>query len=196
MIINIAGTSGSGKSYLMRGFMDWAQHRATIIPERVPGRRSPIGYRIEWDHPAPPAYVIGAYDSPTGGCDTIRDVVKLFDHIRAHHNKQEDVLYEGLFVMNMQRGPALAEMLGRNMLVIHLTTPYATCLEAINERRAERGVARLLTTQNTKGNFVRAANYCSRMRAAGAHVIVTTREAALTTLTGVLARTPPQVIKA
>src|SRR5258708_1373983 len=113
MIINIAGTSGSGKSHLMRAFLDWARKCGSVTPHFVDGRTSPLGYFVELSRLKREVYVVGSYTNPTGGCDTIRDVVTLFDIVRSQH-EDAHVLYEGLFVMNMTRGPQLAAEVGED----------------------------------------------------------------------------------
>ena len=46
MLITIAGTSGSGKSHLMRSFLNWAKKRGEIEENFITGRATPIGYLL------------------------------------------------------------------------------------------------------------------------------------------------------
>jgi hypothetical protein len=181
-VINITGTSGAGKSHLIRSFLDIVRKRGSIHPCYLSGRTLPIGYDIaltENDR----IHLIGAYsDVTTAGCDTIRDVATVFDIIRTYHQKKFDVIYEGLFVMNHTRGPQLAEELGEDMVVLQLTTPYTECVSSINKRREERGEDKLFDKKHTHGNWVRAENYCMKMKAMGARVIPVSREKALAKL--------------
>lgn len=189
MIIQIAGTSGSGKSHLVRDFMSWIDANGGALTERrVGSRATPLGYDVclpkaGGSRPRGASlHIVGAYDSPTGGCDTIRDVVQLYDLILEEHNKGIDILYEGLFVMNHTRGPKLVEQVDGAMVVLQLTTPFATCVNSINNRRDARGEGKLVNKENTRSNFVRAENYCKKMAAAGAGVIKVRRDQGLDTL--------------
>lgn len=179
MIINIAGTSGSGKSHLMRTFLAWVkEHRGKVEEEFGEGRGAPIGYQIGLPK-LRPIYVVGSYRTPTGGCDTMHDVQELFSAVREKYEAGFNILYEGLFVMNMTRGPQLAADVGRDFCVLHLTTPLATCMASINSRRAERGKGVLENKENTVSNYKRANSYTARMRDAGARVFKVSRDEGL-----------------
>lgn len=183
MIIQVAGTSGAGKSYLMRQFMACALQQT-----RLGDPAKPSGYDLRFRGVADPVHVVGSYETvgTTVGCDTIRDVVKLYDLILEQRGLGKHVVFEGLFVMNQTRGPQLAQDYTDEVVVLQLTTPLATCIASIDKRREARGVGPLATLDNTKGNYVRAQNYCMRMREAGARVYKVTRGEALPKLLGVL----------
>jgi len=194
MIIQIVGTSGSGKSHLMRSFLKWAAESNGALPfkEYIEGREAPIGYffRLKGVQKSKNSrqdiYVPGHYDAPTGGCDTIHDVKQVFTLIKDNYKIGRTVVFEGLFCMNQTRGPALAAEVGKGFVVLQLTTPLATCLSSINERRAERGEGDLDTKKNTIQNYKRAENFSYRMRDAGARVIRTNRDEALDKLVSLL----------
>jgi energy-coupling factor transporter ATP-binding protein EcfA2 len=160
VIINIAGTSGSGKSTVARALM-----ALDPAPEPLlwPGRRSPIGYYLRaWPEVRRPVFLAGAYDAPTGGCDTIKDVGQVYDLIVSQHEAGCHVVYEGLFVMNHTRGIALWKAT-RALHVILLTTPLDECWRRIHARRAAVGNERPLGQRNTDGNAVRARNYAFKL---------------------------------
>ena len=177
-IITIAGTSGSGKSYVVRKFLDWARENGRVTEEFIEGRTSPLAYTVSLKGKAP-VYVLGSYEVPTGGCDTIHDIESIFASVKKNYRNCH-VIYEGLFVMNMTRGPKLVLEVGKTRLcVLQLTTPLATCLASIDSRRAEKGKDKLETKTNTVDNYRRATNYCSKMRDAGARVFKVSRDEAL-----------------
>lgn len=178
MIIQIAGTGGSGKSRLMRAFIGWAKERSGQMSTcYLEGRNVPVGYDLTGVRGvAKGIHIIGAYQNwDTGGCDTIKNLPLLMSLIREAHAQGKHVLYEGLFVMNMTRGPVLAQEVGRELAILQLTTPLTTCIAGINSRREARGEGRLLAKHNTQGNFIRAQNYCAVMAGAGARVFRITR---------------------
>jgi hypothetical protein len=185
VILQITGTSGAGKSYLIRQFMRAIEHDGVVRPLHIAGRKAPIGYDLEIGKLG--YHVVGSYeDADTAGCDTIRNVGDIFDLVRKRHASYEAVLFEGLFVMNVMRGKKLAEEFRRKMAVMQLMVPLSQCLASIDERRERRGQGRLLSKDNTRGNYQRAENYSTHMRAAGAQVIKVSREVALGKLLEVL----------
>lgn len=184
-VIQIAGTSGSGKSHLMRSFMDTLAQKAPWLEEHAQGRVRPIGYT--WRGPSGVRlFVPGAYDSPTGGCDTIKDVTQVFSLVRERYQEGFDVVFEGLFCMNQTRAPQLVASVDHNYHVLYLTTPLATCMASIDSRRAERGVGKLEKKDNTVGNYKRARNFCLSMREAGAKVHKVSRDEGLDKLQEIL----------
>jgi thymidylate kinase len=185
MIINIAGTSGSGKSTLVRAFIDWAEKYGVVKPCYIDDRKEPIGYDVFLKH-SKTIHLVGAYeDADTAGCDTIRDVVWIYDYIRRKHDAGSHVVYEGLFMMNMTRGPQLAAETN-SVYVIRLSDPLAVCIASINKRRKARGEGPLLKKENTESNFKRSESYCDKMRRAGARVTSVKRAMALIHLVNLL----------
>lgn len=183
MIIQVAGTSGSGKSHLMRSVIAHFEGKTLgMLPTKhqVPGRSSPLSYLYPTkEQLGRDTLIMGAYETPTGGCDTINDVSQIFARVKAYHDKRCHVLFEGLFCMNQTRGPQLAEEVGKDYHILQLTTPLAQCMASINERRAERGAGELANKKNTEDNYRRATNFCLRMRDAGARVHRVSRDEAL-----------------
>ena len=186
MIINIAGTSGSGKSHLIRAFMTWAKEQGgKINPLTEELRKLPSGYDVTFKK-RKPIHIIGPYEkADTAGCDVLRNIEVAYSYIHDAYDAGKDVIFEGLFMMNMTRGPQMVEKYD-HMYIIHFTDPLATCIASINSRREARGEGPLLKKENTVGNFKRANNYADRMAAAGASVIKTKRDKALGLLVGTL----------
>lgn len=178
MIINIAGTNGSGKSTVVRNLMNHCKLQETVLTE---GREHPLGYVVRLAECRRPIYIVGAYVYGTGGADTIKrlGVEPIFqlveDKARDYH-----VVYEGAFVMNHTRGPALVSKLDTEFYVLLLTTPLEVCFQEINKRRdSTEFKSPALQRKNIEGNHVRAQNYAAKMKAAGAYVHRVTRDNAL-----------------
>lgn len=185
-VVQIAGTSGSGKSHLMRAFLKRMRKEAQLVKDvGMAGREGPGGYLVLCED-GEEVFVPGNYDTPTGGCDTIKEIKTVYELIEAELAKGRHVAYEGLFCMNQTRGPRLAAELGKRCVVLQLTTPLATCLASVNIRRAERGAGELANKKNTEDNYKRSVNFCASMREAGARVIRVSRDEGLDTMLEVL----------
>lgn len=130
MIINIRGTSGSGKSTIVRDIMRRYSNKSRVTEE---GRRQPVGYICT--RGARPLAVIGHYETDCGGCDTIPTMERIFDLVRKAHSDGMDVVFEGLLISaDVNRTAALHEA-GLPINVVALTTPLQTCIDSVNERR-------------------------------------------------------------
>lgn len=135
-IVNIRGCNGSGKTTIVRRFLDRLPVQAL---GGKPGR--PAGYRVDataWGIQTP-VYVIGSYENTCGGTDGINtqeEIVKRVTQAYAHGH----VLVEGLLMSKSSDGgltaPALRDM---GAVFAFLDTPWETCLERVLARRAAAG---------------------------------------------------------
>lgn len=130
-IINIRGTSGSGKSHLVRQIMARYHQRIRIMED---GRKQPIMYLLNRNE-GRPLIVIGHYESDCGGCDTISKMEKIFDLVRRAHREGADVIFEGLLISaDVNRVAALHEE-GLPLTVFAIDLPIEECLASVNGRR-------------------------------------------------------------
>ena len=145
MIINIRGTSGSGKSTVIRRLMEMA----VVRPTHVDGRKQPLWYDLMHPDHDEPVTVLGHYESDCGGCDTITDGLDtIYELVEEAADAGNHVLYEGLLVQSdVKRCIALAETYG--VIVIGLNTNFETCLEGIRARRLGRGNHKPMNIANT-----------------------------------------------
>jgi len=148
MIIMIRGTSGSGKSTIVRKLMDLYP---TWLPEQREGRKRPIGYKCEADGHRP-LWVAGHYETPCGGCDTLPTIDNVYYLVNKAAEAEYDVVYEGLLI---QSDIVRCVELGKRfpLIVIGLNTPLNECLAAIQSRRDARGDTRPLNPANTAGKL-------------------------------------------
>ena len=131
MIINIRGTSGSGKSTIVREIM---KQYPTVCKVKEDGRKRPLSYScVKPMHR--PLMVLGHYETPCGGCDTITSMDKIYALVRHAHEEGYDVLYEGLLLSaEVNRCQQLHED-GLPLLVIGLDVPLQECIDSVNARR-------------------------------------------------------------
>lgn len=171
MIINIRGTSGSGKSHLARRIMDLYPSRTKV---RVEGRRQPIGYICHREDGKDLA-VLGHYETACGGCDTISKMEEIFELVRTSHLADMDVLFEGLLISaDVNRTAALHEE-GLPLRVVALDLPLEVCLESVNSRRMERLGPEKFTPvnpKNTESKHKGVRRSCERLLAQDIDVIV------------------------
>lgn len=143
--INIRGTSGSGKSHLVKEVMKLYDKK---IPQYTKGRRQPIGYILERKD-GDPLYVVGHYEELCGGCDTIIGLDAIYDEIEAAiYDYKMDVIFEGLIVCSdVVRCISLNDV--TRLLVIELDTPLDECISNIQDRRYIRGDTRPVNPKHT-----------------------------------------------
>jgi hypothetical protein len=131
VIIQVRGTSGSGKTTAVRGFMKGFAWN----PGYVLGRKRPLYYTCG-DYPGPTLGVLGHYETPTGGCDSIGSAREAFEavaKVRFHH-----LIMEGLLLSEDTKWTMkLAEE--HSVRCLFLVTPIEECLERIAGRRKEVG---------------------------------------------------------
>jgi hypothetical protein len=149
IIINPRGTSGSGKTDLVRrilaqyGWQPGAGSQGKVGLELIyrEGRSRPLGYRLEHPLAGRPLAVIGHYEVTSGGCDTIRVsdggleeiVTRAADYAVAGH----DVLIEGQRLSReYERSAELAR--AHDLHILRLTTPVEQCARNLVARRRAR----------------------------------------------------------
>lgn len=171
-VINIRGTSGAGKSTLARRVMDRYTNR---VPMYEAGRRRPHHYILSGG-PGPRAlYVLGHYEIPCGGSDTVSNRDQKFAAMTEARNRGLDVLFEGVVDSDeVQRTVALGAH------IILLTTPVEECLRRIGERRAAAGQDKPLNEKATRSRVPAIDRACVRLRQAGLAVDRLDCEAAYT----------------
>ena len=161
MIVQLRGTSGSGKSTVVRNIMalkkDW-------IRVKVEGRKQPIGYLSVAE---PALAVMGHYETACGGCDTIPSMDRIYDLIREAADKGFNVLYEGLLISaEVNRAVELGKT--HDFLVLGIELPLELCLASINERRrAKKPDAPDVNPKNTEAKWKQTQRSMVRLAESG-----------------------------
>jgi hypothetical protein len=180
MIINVRGANGSGKSTVARRVLDLYRENGTATPTMRPsrGNREPRPLYYTCQHPRLSELVIlGTYENPTGGCDTIPDVETVFTLATTLHDGGVDVLFEGILAQHSStRLINLAR--NRELRAIVLTTPMQDCVAAVKDRRAARGDERPFDPTNVEREFQSVLSMTRRIVNAGVKVEKLDREAA------------------
>jgi len=140
VIIQVRGTSGSGKSTLVRRVMESI---GEWNPVYVEGRKKPQWYISD---EFPWLTVLGHYESPCGGCDTIGSSRAVHDLIRSLPDSVEVILCEGLL---LSEDVKWSSTFGDRLVAYFLSTPTETCLSQIKARRLSVGNEKELNPNNT-----------------------------------------------
>lgn len=135
-IVNIRGCNGSGKTTIVRRFLD-------RLPSRElggkPGR--PAGYEVnasEWGI-LTPVYVVGSYENACGGADGIKTQEEIADRV-LKAKEYGHVLVEGLLMSkSSDKGHTAPILKENNAIFAFLNTPWDVCLERVLSRRETAG---------------------------------------------------------
>lgn len=160
--INIRGTSGCGKSHLVKEVMKLYDNKT---PHFTSGRRRPIGYTLDRKNGAP-LYVVGHYEELCGGCDTIIGLDAIYDEIHAAIDQKLDVIFEGLIVCSDVERCIELNVYTR-LLVIELDTPLDECISNIQDRRYIRGDTRPVNPKHTIAKMDQLVPQRKRFESAG-----------------------------
>lgn len=173
VIINPRGAGGSGKTELVRrvlaryGFTPSVPQEARFAPIARHGRPFPGGYRLR--HPDGGNYltVLGRYERPCGGCDTIRledgGLRSVFDAACSCAETGDDVLLEGRELsLEHERSAWLAGLFPVH--VLHLTTSAELCAKNLAARRRRCRDDWLRTHASVALEHERVSAACERLR--------------------------------
>lgn len=152
MIIQIRGTSGSGKTYVMREVMRFIAPSDRWSKVHVAGRKQPLYYRwpLEVADGYPTVSVLGHYETACGGCDNIgsaKAVTELLTSLEEATTSPQHILCEGLLLSEDTKWTVT---LSKELLrVLFLNTDLETCLQQVRNRRVEAGNEKPLNPENT-----------------------------------------------
>ena len=148
MIINIRGTHGSGKSWIVKQLLN----RYEAIPESTDAKGKPLGYVMQTY--AGSLYVVGPYENACGGCDTIQPYADIWPRVVAYATKGH-VVFEGALVSSSYGNIGrFSETYGNDFVFVFLDTPLQVCLDRIQERRRQRGDDRPVDPRNTEVKYL------------------------------------------
>lgn len=149
MILNIRGTSGSGKTHTVRTFKD-ANAPELIIKDGDKILAHMVHYNLV------PVYIIGKYVNVCGGCDTIHTQDEVCNLVR-YFSQFGHVIFEGLLISHsFMRYYSLMQEFERisvPMVIARMDTPLEVCLERVKQRRLDKGNEKELNPQNTISTF-------------------------------------------
>jgi thymidylate kinase len=159
VIINLRGTSGSGKTTAVRSFLNFPAntlHRKVTSPKGKTTEKV-AGYQIYPPRLHNPLYLVGSYENVCGGLDgvgTQDDCAKLITKAYLFGN----VLCEGLLLSSVSSGAtvpaAMIEAAGKDRVIFaFIDTPLEVCLDRVRARRQERGETKPFNETNTRKKY-------------------------------------------
>lgn len=148
MIIQIRGTSGSGKTTVMRQVMASFPDGWTGIG--LVGRKKPLYYILNnrASNELPGVYVLGHYEATCGGCDNIGSAGKVFDLVKMiedTYGGDNIILCEGLLLSEDTKWTTQMS----DVKVLFLNTTEEECLRRVRSRRLAAGNEKELNPSNT-----------------------------------------------
>lgn len=128
-VLDIRGTNGSGKTWIMRQLLAQGAH----LPIEENGKC--IGYSL-----GEGIAIVGRYTKTGGGCDGLKGgVVEVERVVRQLHPQYRHLLLEGIMVSHLyERFHKLALELG-DYRFLFLNTPLKTCIARVRARRWAKG---------------------------------------------------------
>ena len=165
MIVQIRGTSGSGKTYIARKILDkdlgW---EAVTEPFGGKNRRVPLYYLSSDGKIA----ICGSYEAICGGCDGVgsaRSVYNLYDLLKSKGIKH--IVSEGLLLSEDTKWTLETKEKGWNPKVFSLTTPEDICVKQVLARREEANNTKPFNKSNTVKRIKVIDRAIGKLRKAG-----------------------------
>lgn len=144
MVIQIRGTSGSGKTYIIYRLMSKYKFKSINQGSSI------VGYYCKELN----LFIVGKYETACGGCDSINTQDEICNRILKATKRGWNVLFEGLICSHIaKRYAELYFRLQKNnieSMFIFLNTPFDTCVENINIRREKAGKTRVQAKNTLK----------------------------------------------
>lgn len=142
LIINVRGNSGSGKTFLTREFMSYADEFTSGDDQLL------IYKKRRWA-------VLGSYSNVCGGCDTIRTQQEIINRIQFCVLHGYNVWLEGLLISGMYGSLGrFSEQFGDRWVFAFLDTPLNKCLKRVKSRRVSAGNHKPFNPANTVNRHV------------------------------------------
>jgi len=145
-IVNIRGCNGSGKTTIVRRFLD------KLPVQALGGKPSkPAGYCVDatsWGIMLP-VFIVGSYENTCGGTDGISTQEEIAERTTKAHGHGH-VLVEGLLMSKSSAGGHVAPILKDHGAIFgFLDTPWDTCLSRVLARRAAAGNDKVFDPEKT-----------------------------------------------
>jgi predicted kinase len=161
-VVNLRGTSGSGKTTIVRHILSHGHWETWSVQGKVLGY---INEDLKWA-------VVGSYENTCGGCDGIKTQDETEDRIRFLLNYGYSVIFEGLLISTLtSRWENFAKSIDANMLFYYIDTPVEECIERVKLRRLQAGNTKPFNTENTVNRVKAIETTRQKLTAAGCYCL-------------------------
>lgn len=163
MIINIRGTNGSGKTWVIHQLMQrYGQTPIRGRDARISGHVLGCGARVVGRY----VKMDGVTPLSTGGCDTVPTLDKVEELVRLHA-RRGSVVFEGLLISGVYgRWDVFANTVP-DFRFVFLSTTLEECIWKVETRRSAAGKIKLLNPTNLTFKFRAVENTRVRFVDAG-----------------------------
>lgn len=174
LALNIRGTNGSGKSFIVHNILQAAKQANALQHFTSTETGKIVKYVIQYDPASRPVTIVGPYETACGGCDAFSqrgclDVV--YDMVEREVTEHGNhVIFEGLIVCADFRRTVDLVAHKFPLGVVLLDTPFETCVANTNSRRSEKGKDALEDTNNIRGKYEGNVRSVPRFASAGVKV--------------------------
>lgn len=166
-IVKIHGTSGAGKTTVVRNIMEFA----TDITPLGHNPKRPEAYKMRLPAVVQDVFVLGPYENTCGGMDGVSTQREQIDLIE-RYAELGHVIYEGLLMSTFYGGLGMAmEKYGRDHIWAFLNTPIDVCIDRIQQRRLAAGNNKPLNESNTRGRLKPISSLQQKLTRRGSHVV-------------------------
>lgn len=138
MIVDIRGTHGSGKSWLIHQLLDRYEHEPRYNRKITKSKKPKlVGYVL----PDIDTYILGPYKNVCGGCDQLGSPDFICDQLRDAATTYTNVVLEGILVSHAYKRwiEMSKELKDHEYLFAFLNTPLKKCIARVKGRRLAAG---------------------------------------------------------
>lgn len=185
VIINVRGTSGAGKTTLINEILGQYPVKTPVV---IPGRKQPLYYILSGREGQPDLALLGHYESPCGGCDTIGKWIPditppriidgeepnsyhlTFGLVRKFIAEGKDVVFEGLLLSGDVRHTKALYTDGLALQVVCINIPVDDCIASVKARRTAAGNTKEFNEKNTRDKHTLLQKCITKLREAGVKV--------------------------
>lgn len=166
-VVNLRGTSGSGKTTIVRNVLSHGNWEIWSEQGKILGY---VNLELGWA-------VVGSYENTCGGCDGIRTQDETENRVRFLVSQGFSVLFEGLLISTITgRWATLAQSIDANMLFYYIDTPLEECIERVKHRRLAAGNTKPFNTDNTVNRVKAIETTRQKLTEAGCYCLKDSQE--------------------
>ena len=164
-VIGVRGTNGSGKSWVARKIMEFAEE-GFKTKHKLDSNKVLVNVFDKF-------VILGSYDRACGGCDTIPKPQLVWDTI-VECAEYSNVVYEGVIVGCVYEPTMILnerlKLAGHELVLLALDTDLEQSVANVNSRRAVDGKDPIANLDNIKTNYKKHLSSAKKLKDAGINI--------------------------